>query len=299
MKLKDALGGGIVGKLELWAINDPSVKKVVVPLQESVYADAGIKTGSFGLALMGVVPSFVVDGHYFGADKLGHFFDQGYDYYEAVYVKHGSVVDAFENMGLDNENGLNGMLGDGIRSYGDMAANFAGYLFWRDVVGGSSPYFDCQHGRYVRTARRFDWKDYVNDGWDEGLNCSEFNSLAKKSVDKALAKLGMRCPLNPAACQGIADLTCGYTFLSPACRPFVRDAGVPDSRCHALMKVDRSESSSCGYSPPFVRRMVVKDALDLAAGARPVVEYQASGIRESVRRIERSLRNIRQRLGQE
>ncbi|MGK5084992.1 hypothetical protein WDW37_17015, partial [Bdellovibrionota bacterium FG-1] len=137
--IKDTLAGGEVGKLEAWAIKNPSLKKVTVPYGESIYANAGLNTGSGGLFLMGIAPSLVLGGHSIGTDKLGHFFDQGYDYYEAIYVHHSDPGQTIESMGFDDENDVNGMKGNGIRSYADMATNFSGYLFWREVAGGTNP----------------------------------------------------------------------------------------------------------------------------------------------------------------
>jgi hypothetical protein len=233
-----------------------------------------------GVALLGTVPSLVLNGHYVGADKLGHFFDQGYDYYEQVYVKHGDAREIIEKLGPADENGLNGMMGDGIRAYGDLAANFSGYLFWREVAQGSNPYFECKDGKYVRTKRRFDWSDYVNDGWDEGINCSEFNFLVRKSVDSALGKMGVKCPLKPEACQGIADLTCGYTFLSPACKPYVTPKTMGDSKCEALLKVDRSEAPTCRYGVALSRKSGVKDALDLGSGAVTLGRHKTRQVKD-------------------
>lgn len=281
MAVKNALGGGEVGKLEHWAIRENGLRKVTVPYNKSIYAGGGLTTGSGGLFLMGIVPSLLVNGHYFGADKLGHFFDQGYDYYEAIYVRR-DPSHSLETLGLEDENDINGMKGNGIRSYGDMAANFSGYLFWRQVAAGSTPYFECRDGKYVRTSRKFDWSEYVNDGWDEGVNCSEYKPSVKKEVDRALGKLGLKCPVEPARCQAIADLACGATFLSPACLPYVQLKSYPDAACAAILRTDAFEAPHCPYRLDPTRLKEVRQLTELVDGAHTVVEMRREQSREYI-----------------
>jgi len=266
--IKDKLGGGEIGKFEFWATKTPDLKKTTVLQSQSIYADAGLLTGSFGIAAVGIVPSYVVAGKYIGADKLGHFFDQGYDYYEAIYIKHQQAASTIETTGIQDEAGVNGMVGNGVRSYADMAANFSGYLFWRDVMGGTNPYFECKDGKLERTARKFDWADYVSDAWDEGINCSEFSSSVDTGVKKALAKLGLSCPINPKACQNIASQLCGYSFLSPACAPHVKPRTTPDTACLKLIDIDQSQSQACLYKPDTDRLPVIKTIVELKNGLK-------------------------------
>lgn len=287
--IQSTLAGGEVGKLEWWAMENPQLKKVVVAYDKSIYAKTGFRTGSMGLFLLGIVPSLTLNGHYVGADKLGHFFDQGYDYYEAIYVKHDDPFLSIENLGLTDEDGLNGMQGNGIRSYGDMAANFSGYLFWRQVVGGDNPYYKCEDGRYARTSRKFDWAEYANDAWDEGLNCSEFTPAVEKAVKERLKALGTSCPIDRSSCQKIVDLPCGATFLSPKCLPYVTRPTYPDAACRHLIEVDESETQACYYSAGFDRIDEVKTTHDLLDGAATIKKLRGQQAHDWIQRKELEL----------
>ncbi|MGK5083710.1 hypothetical protein WDW37_10440, partial [Bdellovibrionota bacterium FG-1] len=179
-------------------------------------------------------------------------------------------------MGFDDENDVNGMKGNGIRSYADMATNFSGYLFWREVAGGTNPYFACTDGKFVRTARKFNWAEYASDSWDEGINCSEFSDSVGAAVKKALGQLKVTCPVDPAICEKIAQQTCGFTFISPACLPYVKFPSYPDSACLHLIQVDNSEAQACHYDSGFTRRSTIKTILDLADGAGSVATLRSN-----------------------
>jgi hypothetical protein len=230
------------------------------------------------------VPSVVINGHYVGVDKLGHFFDQGYAYYEEIYLRHKDPMTTIENYGLEDEDGGNGMASNGIRSYGDMAANFRGYLFWRDVAAGLNPYFSCQGGKYVRTARRFDWAEYVTDAWDEALNCSEFSPAVQKVVDKALAGKP-HCPVNPKACQTILDETCGFTYLSPLCMPYVRVTAIPDAACARVIERDRDSQACMDYEPGFWRGPVTGFIADNWDAAGTMIGNQGRHLQRNVKKL--------------
>lgn len=269
--VKESLGGGEVGKLEAWAIKHPGLKKVEVAYGESIYAEAGIKTASPGLVALGAVPSFMLGGHYVGADKFGHFFDQGFGYYEAIHLKYGDAARVIESSGLADEDGLNGMIGNGIRSYGDMAANFSGFTFWREVAAGPNPYYACVGGKFKRTARSFDWSEYVSDAWDEGINCSEFSPSVGAVVKKALAKRGVSCPVAPERCQTILAQPCGFTFISPACLAHVQAPAYSDTSCSQLLENGAGSGDACVYKPGLEREPAVAALLDLLDGAKSVV----------------------------
>lgn len=285
LAVKGALGGGEIGKLENWADEQSTLKKTVIPYAESIYAGAGLfSTGSIGLAIDGIVPSVVINGHYVGVDKLGHFFDQGYAYYEEIYLRHHSSVETIENYGLADEDGGNGMASNGIRSYGDMAANFQGYLFWRDVASGPNPYFSCHDGVFARTARKFDWAEYVSDAWDEAINCSEFSGSVQKVVDKALSGKA-HCPVMPQKCQGVLDQTCGFTYLSPACMPYVRVKAIPDAACARVIEGDKAAQACMDYEPGFWRGPISGFVADNVDAAGTMIGNQERHIQRNISKL--------------
>jgi hypothetical protein len=84
-------------------------------------------------------PTVRVHGYYMGSDKLDHFFQQGYEYFELV-VKHEAAgagtaraVAAAVALGVKQEHGYYGTLASGIYSNGDLAANYAGMKFYLNL----------------------------------------------------------------------------------------------------------------------------------------------------------------------
>ena len=65
-----------------------------------------------------------------GTDKLGHFFAQGYEYFEKA-VLEGKGVDAAVAYGKSTEEGKYGLGTTGVYSYADLEANKAGYNFYK------------------------------------------------------------------------------------------------------------------------------------------------------------------------
>ena len=120
----------------------------------------------------------------------------------------------------------------GVFSYADLAAGYAGYRFWTDllsvggagslVAGGTSPGFVLQ--------RRFSFSSYVTDAWDEAINCSTFHPDLGKEVVVALEKRGLRCPVT--ACHHLAALPDAPLYVNPACSPPNRDPA-RNRRCGA------------------------------------------------------------------
>lgn len=79
-------------------------------------------------------------GVYLGIDKLGHMFNQGYEYY-VLYHKmlnekktENEAMKAVVSWGEETENGMYGMVVDGVYSNGDLAANFGGFHFYENLL---------------------------------------------------------------------------------------------------------------------------------------------------------------------
>ncbi len=86
----------------------------------------------------------------------------------------------------------------GVYSFGDLAANFAGMKFWGELVGDKvatdKPYVKCVDDKWVKV-REFDWLDWLDDSWDEGVNCNEYKNLKfKRSVNKTIKELEIKYP---------------------------------------------------------------------------------------------------------
>jgi hypothetical protein len=168
-----------------------------------------------------------VNGVHIGSDKFGHFFDQGFDLFQK---EHSITANSLTNEkdGLDKaldyststEDGMFGLKGSGVKSYGDLSANYGGSVFWNDLSSGNNPIVSCQDGKY-KLARAFDFKDYVTDAWDEGINCSEYSADMTKQVEENLKARNLSCPVEVAKCQGLEKKYSAQVLgkiLSPVCK---------------------------------------------------------------------------------
>jgi len=204
---------------------------------------------------------FRVGSTFLSGDKLDHFFNVGHDYYRTAGnqsdiekpAKHewpvqkvknfdsifgvlsegivfrsriafragGTLKDALE-YGMSTEKGLFGLTSNGILSYADLSANYQGLRFYQEAVNGPNPLFKCESGNWVRTERKFDWADYVDDSWDESINCNEYgHPITAEKVQQAITKLGFTsCPAEPGKCEALAlkHQKVESYVLHPTCR---------------------------------------------------------------------------------
>ncbi|HLL88911.1 MAG TPA: hypothetical protein VK324_06385 [Tepidisphaeraceae bacterium] len=177
---------------------------------DTVYRGAFSALDARALSHAFLSSTIVVDGTYVGTDKLGHFTDVGIAYYWA-YVKarrgggtEGEAVAAAVRVGTSgaySEAGLLGLAATGQYSNADLAANYAGLLFYRNLtepvaLGGrtapSPPLValdDC--GRWRLTDRALGGPflgDFVTDHWDEALNPGLFEPGMRPALRRNLRK---------------------------------------------------------------------------------------------------------------
>jgi hypothetical protein len=74
-------------------------------------------------------PTIQVNGIYIGIDKLGHFFQQGFQYYEVEDQKKGQS----QEFGKGTEVGFYGLASTGVYSQADLEANRQGLLFFKQI----------------------------------------------------------------------------------------------------------------------------------------------------------------------
>jgi len=187
--------------------------------------------------------NFRMGDYLVGSDKLSHFFNRGRKYFKYYYnsaskdakliekginknygeLYTGEVLDEIARAqkekymlaaGKHSEESLFGAKSTGIASYGDLAANFAGLIFWNEFsnwgadirslkpVPSKDVYMSCnvQTGKFEQL-RQFDLKDYVNATWDEGMNCSVYQTeLQAQNVAMQVRGLkrenAQHCPLD-------------------------------------------------------------------------------------------------------
>lgn len=155
--------------------------------------------------------SFKAFGSHMGADKVGHFTDMGYHYFKEYrkQVAAGKSVDEamrhatkWGTSGTFSEKGLLGYMTAGAYSNADLASNYVGMLFYRNLT--EPVYLDGElrqpmlerDGRYWKVADHVKndpafMDRFVSDHYDEALNPSLFEPTVRGTLRK---KVSQRMP---------------------------------------------------------------------------------------------------------
>ena len=166
-------------------------------LNDSIYRDIDYLEG-FSLNLKELSDVVNINGFLIGLDKIGHFFAEGWQYFELTQNENNSIEQALE-WGKEQEAGKFGYSTTGIFSFADLVANFNGWRFWNKVLLKEDdplkgvlanffnrPYITCdiqiiasiKNRKIVKAWEynsRFDLSDYVDGTWDEGNNCNSYH----------------------------------------------------------------------------------------------------------------------------
>lgn len=222
-QLRDALAFPFVGHgiaEELAELEGLDARRV--PFEESIYRDLGLLE-AVSVHWKKLSPVVRVGDAVIGVDKIGHFFVEGWRYYE-IAAEEGEGLAAAMAWGESVERSYFGLLTTGIYSYADLVANLEGLRFWSHLLaegpeplpaaeGADPPYVACVRGGEAgrgswRLRRELDLADYVSPAWDEAVNCCRYRSeeIAGK-VRRHVAALGedARCPVDAAACADARD----------------------------------------------------------------------------------------------
>lgn len=225
--LKDRLNRYLFGEIEGWVLNGSPVPQKRVPLEKSIYKEVGFFSNwPMHLGVMGFGSVLSVNGNLFGTDKLGHFFDQGYEYYERL-INDGAALEGVLKEGEKTEDQFYGLWHTGVKSFADLNANFQGLRFWLRVIDQKIenenvrkllpefyiPYFTCFQEKWIPAAE-FHLRDYVSASWDEAINCSQFASPKfEADVLKVIRQLEVKqgrhlqCPAEPEKCEQLTHET--------------------------------------------------------------------------------------------
>ncbi|MNL33180.1 hypothetical protein D3C87_1550750 [compost metagenome] len=110
------------------------------------------------------------------------------------------------------------------------------------MAEGASPYLKCSAGEWSQISS-FTFADYVDGGWDEGINCSQIvNAESKAIYETNIQKLeadsktrgredNFRCPVEMETCGKLRGryITIEKFVLSPECRKATMDRSSPAS----------------------------------------------------------------------
>ena len=147
-----------------------------------------------------------VYGTYVGTDKFGHFTDEGINYYfeyrkwrDAGVSERESVARAvlLGSHGLMSEDGLLGLAANADYANGDIAGNFSGFLFYRNLTepmqlkGRPYPAMLVREGAFwkiaddVRPDSGF-FARFISDHLDEALNPGFFDPYLRPAMHEAV-----------------------------------------------------------------------------------------------------------------
>lgn len=193
------------GNMETWAGDQTFDKCLPEP---DIYKNLSTFEGGV-MSIAGLNYSVNVGGTVIGVDKLSHFMTEGFEYHDDM--RSGGDIKSALRIGKDEEEGGYGWSATGVKSYGDLSANYHGSLFWGSLIDGPKPYLKCVNNEW-KQVRDFDWKDYVNPTFDEAINCSEMvNARMGRKVDEAVEELQrsknktpLKCPLDVESCAKVA-----------------------------------------------------------------------------------------------
>ena len=165
-------------------------------LNDSIYRDIDYIEG-FSLKLKELSDVVNINGHLIGLDKIGHFFAEGWQYFELTQYDEHTFEQALE-WGRQQETGKFGYSTTGIFSFADLVANFNGWRFWNKVLLKENDplksalanffgraYISCdiqiitsiKNRKIVKAWEQnaeFDLSDFLDGTWDEGNNCNSY-----------------------------------------------------------------------------------------------------------------------------
>jgi len=145
------------------------------------------------LFIIGLAPTINMYNHYFGMDKLGHFFMQGHTYYTLYnfWIDHGKSAEqahaAIVLYGQILEQTYLGTMINGVYSNGDLAANYSGWKFYMNLghsikIGDKTlPPLLILNGNKWEIAKHVDkynfLKTYLTDNLNEAWNPSRYSFM--------------------------------------------------------------------------------------------------------------------------
>ena len=209
-----------VDKLERWAIRSQEVDKIEQPKRESIYG--GIPIWSTRVVfVVGLGQTLRLNDTLVGTDKIGHFISQGWKYYRRH--RRGLPEEKVIKLGPRNEAGIFGAAWTGVYSNADLVANYEGYLFFRslfedNIIPGKPAIIRWQGNRAV-IQRQFDWRDHVNEYWDEALNPNHYTGRLSGHVYENLEQLCEHFEHSPSIFMPHADADLAERYSHLGMRP--------------------------------------------------------------------------------
>jgi hypothetical protein len=147
--------------------------------------------------LIEVSPTVNLYGQYVGVDKVGHFVQQGHEYFNAYRdaiadgKSNETATRAAVDHGVGQEHGFYGEITIGVYSNADLASNYAGLLFYRNLMEAVrlgdtlvEPMLTWDGQRLVLTPRAREGlsKPFITEHWSEAMNPSRYAAIWRRSI---------------------------------------------------------------------------------------------------------------------
>jgi hypothetical protein len=174
----------LIGSMESFAEDNDRVAKRKASPKNSIYE--GVLAKGLIFNNVDLASTVKVNGQLVGTDKFGHFIDQGFRYYTDYRERKYDMKETLRSS-TSSETSYNGSNSTGIASYADAMANYKGILFFHALTEGANPYLRCVEGQWTQV-NKFSWAEYVDEGWDEGINCVSIKSDTSKAAYEANIK---------------------------------------------------------------------------------------------------------------
>ncbi len=186
--------------IEVWAqsLGDKKVRQ----LAQSQTKYAGVTYGLWMQPFFPILnPTMRINNFCVGSDKLGHFLQQGHDYYVIAHRYGGSAAEA-EKFGKGTEAGGFGLSSTGVYSNADLEANKQGLRFYEDLAASPSLTFDISN--------------YINERWNEETNPSHYEASVGQMVWRNLLSGSWKGSLGAGSASqaAISNLTVGDDKVS-------------------------------------------------------------------------------------
>lgn len=152
--------------IEVWAktLDDTKIKQP----EKSETKYTGVNYKLWAQPLFPILnPTMRIHDFCVGSDKLGHFLQQGLEYYQIAQKPGGTAKEA-EEYGAETEATFFGLATTGVFSNADLEANRQGLRFYEELTANPS--------------LKFDIAQYINERWNEEVNPSHYKDSVGETV---------------------------------------------------------------------------------------------------------------------
>lgn len=149
------------------------IERIQMHPRESIYHEARWRFIPSYFHLASIVN---ICGVRMGADKMTHFFDDAFHYFNALRSKRKNLQpEDIRQLSMAFELSYMGTRITGIVSRADIEANLAGVQFYGEMFGGDAPMIGRSNDGRLVMLRNPDICDYVSAGYDERILPNEYS----------------------------------------------------------------------------------------------------------------------------